>query len=167
MVQLLPRIELASLLSIVFQLGMAAVARDKPAPPAADKPADLGEGEDLAKEAQNPVASLVSALLQNNTALGIGQYDRTQNVLNIQPVIPVRISDNWNLISRIIQPVVWQSDTAKDTQGWFGFGDMIPSFFFSPAKPHKLIWGAGPTFVLPVSKLIPHLPFTCGVLQCR
>ena len=63
-------------------------------------------------------------------------------MLNIQPVIPAHITENWNLITRIIQPIVWQPYPEQSTGGEFGFGDMNPSFFLSPAKPGKLIWGA-------------------------
>lgn len=129
--------------------------------------------EALQKAAQNPVASMISVPIQNNTNFGIGPYDRIQNVLNIQPVIPVQISQNWNLIIRWIAPIIWQPApgtanlelygivantpaylAAQDVQkhaGVFGFGDMSPTFFFSPAKPHKIIWGVGPNFVLPTA----------------
>jgi hypothetical protein len=115
------------------------------------QPAAEGDTEALAKAAQNPVASMISVPLQNNTAFGAGPYDRTLNVLNIQPVIPISISENWNLITRIIQPIVWQPNVSQTSQGWFGLGDMNPTFFFSPAKPSKLIWGVGPTFVIPTA----------------
>ena len=139
--------------SIVL-MGSAAFAQDpqqKLAPAADEKPGGEGDTEALAKAAQNPVASLISVPLQNNTGFGVGPYDRNQNVLNIQPVIPVGISENWNLIVRVIQPIVWQPNVSQNSQGWFGFGDMNPTFFFSPAKPHKLIWGVGPTFVFPTA----------------
>ena len=64
--------------------------------------------KDLAKAVQNPAASLISVPFQNNTNLDIGPNDRTQNVLNIQPVIPVRLSANWNLIMRVITPIIYQ-----------------------------------------------------------
>jgi hypothetical protein len=101
--------------------------------------------EELRKAVQNPAASLISVPLQNNTNFDIGPYDRTQNVLNIQPVIPVHITKNWNLITRIIQPIVWQPYPDQSTGGELGFGDMNPTFFLSLFKPGKLIWGAGPT----------------------
>jgi hypothetical protein len=127
--------------------------------------------ESLQKATQNPVANLISVPLQNNTNLGIGPFERNQNVLNIQPVIPIPVSENWNLIIRWIVPVIWQpapgtsslevfgivegtppylaAQAVQKSAGVFGFGDMTPTFFFSPAKPHKLIWGAGPVFILP------------------
>jgi hypothetical protein len=119
---------------------------------AQQKPADEeAKSEDLRKAAQNPVASLISVPLQNNTNFDIGPLDRTQNVLNIQPVIPVRLSEKWNLINRIIMPVIYQPDVGQHNVGTMGFGDINPTFFLSPAKPGKLIWGVGPAFVLPTA----------------
>jgi hypothetical protein len=117
----------------------------------AQKAAPANDTETLAKATQNPVASLISVPFQNNTNFAIGTYDRTQNVLNVQPVIPTKISTHWMLISRIIQPIVWQPYSAQTTGGEFGFGDMSPTFFLSPAKPGKLIWGVGPAFVFPTA----------------
>jgi hypothetical protein len=105
----------------------------------------------LQKATQNPVASLISVPIQNNNNFNIGPFDRTQDVINIQPVIPARISENWMLITRVIQPIVWQPDPTQNTGGEFGIGDMNPTFFLSPAKPGKVIWGAGPAFVIPTA----------------
>jgi hypothetical protein len=106
----------------------------------------------LRKAAQNPVASLISVPVQNNNNFGIGPDDRTQDVLNIQPVIPARLSENWNLITRIITPIVFQPTSSQPVnQGGYGFGDLNPSFFLSPAKPGKIIWGVGPAFILPTA----------------
>lgn len=157
--------------ALLFTVGAAGEDANQKSQPAA--PPGKEDTEALQKATQNPVANLISVPLQNNTNFGIGPFDRTQNVLNIQPVIPVGISEEWNLIIRWITPVVWQPApgtadlqvfgiventptyfAAQDVQrnaGVFGFGDMNPSFFFSPAKPHKLIWGAGPTFLLPTA----------------
>jgi hypothetical protein len=106
---------------------------------------------DLQKAVQNPVASLISVPIQNNSNFGVGPYDRTQDVLNIQPVIPAKISKNWMLITRIIQPIIWQPYPGQPTGGQYGFGDMNPTFFLSPAKPGKLIWGVGPAFAIPTA----------------
>jgi hypothetical protein len=105
----------------------------------------------LAKETQNPVASLISVPLQNNSNFGIGSYDRTGDIFNIQPVIPVKLSEKVMLINRIIQPIVWQPYASQTTGGQFGFGDMNPTFFLSPANAGKLIYGIGPTFILPTA----------------
>ena len=135
-----------------------AFTQDMPDPasqakPAAAQPADAESEEAktaaLAKAAQNPIADLISFPLQNNTAFGIGPYQRAQNELLIEPVIPLHITKDWNLITRTIWPQIVQPDSTQPTQGWAGFGDLNPSFFFSPSAPHKLTWGAGPTFVLP------------------
>jgi hypothetical protein len=117
----------------------------------AQNAAPANSTEDLAKAVQNPVASLISVPFQNNTNFAIGPYNRTQDVLNIQPVIPAKISPHWMLISRIIQPIVWQPYSPLTTGGQFGFGDMSPTFFLSPAHPGKLIWGAGPAWVFPTA----------------
>jgi len=107
--------------------------------------------QELTKQVQNPISSLISVPFQNNNAFGIGPYDRTQDVLNIQPVIPVGISKNWNMITRVIQPIIWQPYPNAPTGGEYGFGDMVPTFFFSPKNSGKLIWGAGPQFILPTA----------------
>jgi hypothetical protein len=116
----------------------------KPAPAASDT-------ADLAKATQNPVASLISVPFQNNSNFAVGPYNRTQDVLNVQPVIPIRLSEKWMLISRIIQPIVWQPTPTANAGGQYGFGDMNPTFFLSPAKPGKLIWGFGPAIVIPTA----------------
>lgn len=106
----------------------------------------------LAKAAQNPVADMISFPLQNNTNFGVGPYGRDQNVMNIQPVIPLHLNAKWNLITRTILPIIWQPDAEKpDGQGWYGLGDLNPSLFFSPAKPGKVIWGVGPAIELPTA----------------
>jgi len=125
-----------------------------------DHPEADNQTQSLAKAVQNPVASLISVPFQNNTNFDIGPNDRTQNILNIEPVIPVRLSEKWNLIMRIITPVIYQPsifsivaplNTPLNHLGTLGLGDMNPTFFLSPAKPKKLIWGVGPTFLLPTA----------------
>ena len=110
--------------------------------------------EALQKATQNPVASLISVPVQNNSNFGVSPGDRTQNVLNIQPVIPIGISKDWNLIVRWITPIIWQpipTQPSTPETGAYGFGDMQPTFFLSPKKSGKLIWGAGPIFQLPTA----------------
>jgi hypothetical protein len=113
--------------------------------------AAVSDTEALAKATQNPVASLISVPLQNNSNFAVGPYNRTQDVFNIQPVVPKRITQNWMLITRVIQPFVWQPDSTQNAGGQFGIGDMNPTFFLSPAKPGKIIWGVGPTMVFPTA----------------
>lgn len=110
--------------------------------------------EALQKATQNPVASLISVPVQNNSNFGMNPGYRTQDVLNIQPVIPVGISKNWNLLVRWITPIIYQpvpSPPGTPETGAYGLGDMLPTFFISPKKPGKLIWGAGPVFQLPTA----------------
>ena len=104
--------------------------------------------EGLAKEAQNPIANLISLPIQSNTNFGLGPYDRVQEVINIQPVIPIKLTEELNLITRWILPIVVQPDLTARGGSTTGLGDLNPSFFFSPAGGN-FIWGAGPTFVLP------------------
>jgi hypothetical protein len=118
----------------------------------AQKPDTKAAAGDLAKAVQNPVASLISVPLQNITDFNIGPYQRDRNtVLQFQPVIPMQLSGSWNLITRIIVPVISQPDITQPHLGAFGLGDMNPSFFLSPAEPGKLIWGAGPAFLVPTA----------------
>ena len=69
-------------------------------------PAAAQEG-DLEKQIQNPVANLISLPFQNNIDTGIGDFDRTRNTLNIQPVYPVSLG-NASLIVRTIVPIITQ-----------------------------------------------------------
>ena len=108
--------------------------------------------EELAKAAQNPVADLISLPFQNNTNFGYGPDDDIQNVLNIQPVIPFHLNENWNLITRTIAPLIYQPEVVADTGDEFGLGDINFTAFFSPKRPTKgIIWGAGPIFVFPTA----------------
>src|SRR5205814_3888032 len=80
--------------------------------------------EELAKIAQNPVGNLISVPFQNNTNLNFGPEKGTQNILNIQPVIPISISDDWNIITRTILPVIWQPGLGADDPSVSGISDL-------------------------------------------
>jgi len=134
-----------------FLMQLVAVLALAPAVWAQQKPAVEVQAGDLQKATQNPISSLISVPLQNNTNFGVGPLDRTQNVLNIQPVIPVQVSEKWNLITRTIVPLIYQPDVTQRNLGVMGLGDINPTFFLSPAKPGKLIWGIGPSFILPTA----------------
>lgn len=105
--------------------------------------------EELAKLAQNPVGNLISVPFQNNTNLNFGPEKGTQNVLNIQPVIPISISDDWNIITRTILPVISQPALSPDDNRTNGIGDLTFTAFLSPAKPGEWIWGLGPVVQAP------------------
>ncbi len=145
-----------------------------------------GGTQDLQKATQNPVSSLISVPVQNNSNFGIGPFNRTQDILNIQPVIPLKASNSVSLIIRWITPIIWQpapgtanleslgieedtpvfllAQSAQKSAGVFGFGDMNPTFFLSPAKPGKIIWGVGPAFVIPTatSRFLGQGKFSVG-----
>jgi hypothetical protein len=110
-----------------------------------------GSTEALAQAAQNPVANLISLPFQFNFNFAVGTEDRTQTVLNIQPVIPVQLNPEWNLITRTIVPVIWQPEIAPGTESATGLGDTTLSLFLSPAEPKGLIWGAGPALLFPTA----------------
>ena len=117
----------------------------------AAKPA-AGESEtELAKKTQNPVADLISVPFQSNFNFGVGPRDALLYILNVQPVIPIRLTEDWNLITRTIMPIISQGSPAPGIDHVGGLGDINPSLFLSPSKPGKLIWGVGPTFTLPTA----------------
>jgi hypothetical protein len=130
--------------------------------------------EDLAKKLQNPVSSLISVPFQSNFDFGLGpSHSGWRYTLNIQPVIPISLGEDWNLISRTILPVISQhnaigapieagGDEVEDIQSkkrtavdvnQDGLGDTVQSFFFSPVKPGPggIIAGLGPVFLLPTA----------------
>jgi hypothetical protein len=104
------------------------------------------DATEIAKQAQNPVASLISVPFQNNVNFGVGPESRVQNDLEIEPVIPLKLNDDWNLITRTVIPVVEQPTLAPGVGNVTGLGDIQPSFYLSPAKPGAVIWGIGPSF---------------------
>jgi hypothetical protein len=107
--------------------------------------------EELAKLAQNPVANLISLPFQNNTNFNTGPLSGTQNILNIQPVIPIEVNKDWNVITRTILPLIWQPAFIPGQGTQFGLGDTQLSAFLSPSNPGPdgLIWGAGAIAQLP------------------
>ncbi len=92
-------------------------------------------GSDLAKKLANPVASLISVPLQANWDFGIGINDATRFTFNVQPVVPIALNEDWNLIIRTILPLIDAESPAPGIGSASGLGDTVQSFFFSPAEP--------------------------------
>ena len=145
--------------------GPAPGGEDPPAQPASAPATAPPTGESAAaleqarKDAQNPIASVISLPFQENWNFGVGNANRTQNVFFIQPVIPVGLGEHWNVITRWVTPIIYQpyavpmqqpsGQTVLYQTGAYGLGDMEPQFYFSPKKRSKVTWGAGPVFLLP------------------
>jgi hypothetical protein len=110
-----------------------------------------GDSKSLAQAAQNPLASMISLPFQNNTNFGYGPGDDTQNTLNIQPVWPFKLNDDWNFVTRTILPVISIPGVAPGQGTTTGLGDTTFTGWFSPNAPDKWIWGVGPVLVLPTS----------------
>lgn len=107
--------------------------------------------EDLAKETQNPVSDLISVPFESNFNFGVGPNDDLQYILYVQPVVPFRLSEDWNLITRTIIPLIDQPELGPGVGDVFGLGDIQLSLFLSPAKSGALIWGIGPIFQFPTA----------------
>jgi hypothetical protein len=107
--------------------------------------------EELAKQTQNPVASLISLPLQGNWDFGIGDRKATSTLLNVQPVIPFGVSKSTNVILRVIMPLTSQPGPDGTAPRINGMGDIVATAFFSPTKTGKIIWGVGPVVLLPAA----------------
>jgi len=115
---------------------------------------ESGDAADVARQLANPIASLISVPLQFNYDQDFGVDDEGSVFrLNVQPVIPFSLNDEWNLISRTILPILDQQDFPFNGYNEFGLGDTVQSLFFSPKAPTSSgwIWGAGPVFLLPTA----------------
>ncbi|MGX9352413.1 transporter [Shimia sp. W99] len=126
-----------SIAAAIWALGIAATA---------------DEGADLGQQLSNPVSDLISLPFQLNYDEGQGAGNGSRFTFNIQPVVPIALSPDWNLISRTILPVISQDNVIGGTSQ-SGIGDVVQSFFFSPSRPtaNGLIWGVGPVFLLPTA----------------
>ena len=127
--------------------------RAAPPPETPTQPAGDADSTELAKKLSNPISNLISVPLQFNYDEGFGPRDANKFTLNIQPVIPISIGRDWNVIVRTILPVIYQDSIANGVSSEFGLGDTTQSFFFSPKAPTSggWIWGVGPAFLWPTA----------------
>jgi hypothetical protein len=118
-----------------------------------DKSAEGG----LQAAVQNPVGALISLPFQFR--FDYGAPNGEASFLNIMPVMPVTVGD-WNLINRLIIPLIDSPGEVTGLphipnpiagDGATGLGDINYSLFLSPAKPGKIIWGLGPSIMLPTA----------------
>jgi hypothetical protein len=109
------------------------------------------DAQELAKKLSNPVASLISFPMQSNFDFGMGAGSGWRYTLNVQPVIPIALSPNWNMISRTIIPIIHQGNVTGPNSSQSGLGDTVQSFFFSPNETEPIIWAVGPVFLLPTA----------------
>lgn len=119
-------------------------------PASGQSPPGEGDGS-LAAKSQNPIASLISVPIQPTFNFGLGPHDRTQTVLNVQPVIPFDLGEDFSLVTRWIMPVINQPDLTRNSGATFGLGDFNPSLFLVPKMPGNLMVGFGPTFLVPTA----------------
>ena len=137
------------LIGVAVSVGMSVpLAAQAPGGGAAQSPPS---DADLAQQLTNPVASLVSVPLQFNWDQPVGLDDDTRFTMNFQPVVPIWLNDDWNLIARWIMPYIGQPRLSEGALPSSGLSDIVASAFFSPARPGAIIWGVGPVFLLPTT----------------
>ncbi len=113
---------------------------------------EKAQAVELAKKTLNPIADLISAPFQNNWDFGIGPSDAMRYTLNFQPVVPISLNQDWNLVSRTILPTIYLESTAPGIGSKFGLGDTLQSLWLSPKQPPGgWIMGAGPALLLPTA----------------
>jgi len=143
---------MAGLLALSFTFAGTAVHAQSPAAPAVTPPeaSSADDATELAKKLQNPIGDLYSFPFQNNTNFNYGPHKGTQDILNVQPVIPIHITPDWTVITRTILPLIWQPSLQPAHTVPFGTGPTTFSAFLAPANPvNGWLWGVGPVIQAP------------------
>ncbi len=110
---------------------------------------ELARPEMLARKLANPLSDIISVPFQFNWVQGVGPDTEMRQVTNIQPVVPVSLSERWNVIARAVMPFISQPDTLGSASG---AGDAVVSAFISPkAAVSGVTWGVGPVVSLPLT----------------
>lgn len=138
----------AVMIALVLALQFSGASPSMSAEPAGAK-AKEESAEDLAKKTQNPVSDMISIPLQNNFNFNYGSQNHMQYVGNLQPIIPIHATENWNVITRTIMPIIYQPQLAPNVGDVWGLGDIQFTAFLSPSKPGGTIWGVGPIVQAP------------------
>jgi len=140
---------MAAVLVCALRATSSAAAQDTTAAVPRDTTAKGPTQQELAKKLANPVSDLVSVPFQFNWENKVGPDDEGMRmVLNIQPVVPITLSEKWNLIGRWIMPYVSQPEYIGAGSG---LSDITFSSFFSPVTGKSLLWAAGPVVTLPTT----------------
>ena len=147
MMSALERNAAAMTMAGLIALAMPAVSHGQQTGNTPAQPGQAGDAE-LAKKLSNPISDLVSVPFQFNWEQGVGPDDQTRFILNVQPVMPFTLNEDWNMIARVIVPLVSQPALFEGGAPASGVSDILTSFFFSPSKG-ELTWGVGPVINLP------------------
>jgi hypothetical protein len=115
---------------------------------------------ELNRQLNSPISSFWSiAFQQNNYLLEIeGKKRHWNSNLNFQPLIPVALTNDWNLITRPCVALFnsvpsLESDQPRNIERTTGFGDTILAEMVSPSPNLVGNWmfGLGPSFIFPTA----------------
>jgi len=137
--------KIASLFLLIVCYTVSLTAQEEPKPAADDAAA-------IAKKLANPIGALISVPFQNNTDVGIGDYNGSRNTLNFQPIVPFSLSAEYSLITRYIVPVIAQYDITGEGTQEIGLSDALVSGWISNAVVENgFVWGVGAAFLIPTA----------------
>jgi hypothetical protein len=116
---------------------------------------------EIANASQNPITMIYSMPIQNNINFDLGDSGETKNIANIQPVVPMDLTENWDMVWRLILPVVTSPvgpngiNEDGEITGFddtvTGLGDSTLTMFIAPKHTEKFIWGAGAELYMPTA----------------